>query len=127
MTILYLYQNAVKYRQPEVMPEMVVTQESAGGNVITRFRDNGILLSELAEEVGVHPVHFARAFKAQYGTTPGCYLRTLRIKWAAEQLQTTSHSISEIALASGFADQSHFGRAFKKHFGVSPGAWRRSL
>jgi len=92
-----------------------------------RFRDNGIQLSELAEEVGVHPVHFARAFKARYDTTPGCFLRSLRIKWAAEQLQTTLRPISEIALDSGFSDQSHFGRAFKKHYGVSPGVWRRSL
>ncbi|MBX2820915.1 MAG: helix-turn-helix domain-containing protein [Rhodothermaceae bacterium] len=71
--------------------------------------------------------YFARAFKARYGITPGCFLRTLRIKWAAEQLQTTLRPISEIALASGFADQSHFGRAFKKQYGVSPGVWRRSL
>jgi AraC-like DNA-binding protein len=34
--------------------------------------------------------------------------------------------LSEIALSSGFADQSHFTRVFSRLVGVSPGQWRRS-
>ncbi len=90
-----------------------------------RFRDEGIQMRALAEEVGVHPVHFARAFKARYGLTPGQFLRRLRIRWAAEQLRTTPRSLADIALDAGYADQSHFGRAFKRQFGMPPSIWRR--
>jgi AraC-like DNA-binding protein len=34
-------------------------------------------------------------------------------------------TLAEIALQSGFADQSHFTRVFKKHFGLTPGVSRR--
>jgi AraC family transcriptional regulator len=34
-------------------------------------------------------------------------------------------SLTEIALACGFADQSHFTKAFTRRIGISPGAWRR--
>lgn len=36
-------------------------------------------------------------------------------------------SISEIALACGFADQSHFTRAFTKATNFSTAAWRRQM
>ena len=34
-------------------------------------------------------------------------------------------SIAEIAISSGFADQSHFTRVYAQMTGTSPGAWRR--
>ena len=36
-------------------------------------------------------------------------------------------SLSEVALACGFSDQSHFTRVFARLIGVSPGARRRYL
>jgi len=33
--------------------------------------------------------------------------------------------LSEIAISSGFANQSHFTRVFSATVGVSPGVWRR--
>jgi AraC-like DNA-binding protein len=33
--------------------------------------------------------------------------------------------LADVALASGFSDQSHLTRHFKKAYGVSPGAWFR--
>src|SRR5262249_9784079 len=39
-------------------------------------------LSRLAQEVGLSPQHFARLFKATYGTTPHQYVQTLRIEAA---------------------------------------------
>jgi AraC-like DNA-binding protein len=36
-------------------------------------------------------------------------------------------SLSEIALASGYADQAHFTHSFTRLMGMPPGAWRRGL
>jgi AraC family transcriptional regulator len=92
-----------------------------------RFREQSLRISGLASEVGVHPVYFARAFRHAYRTSPGEYVRRLRIEWAREQLLTTSLSLAAIALECGFADQSHFTRAFRAYHGMAPGRLRRQI
>jgi AraC family transcriptional regulator len=84
-------------------------------------------LSELAAAVGVHPVTLARGFRKTYGCSAGTYLRRLRIARAAQRLSETDHSLAEIALEAGFADQSHFSNVFRRETGVSPSAFRRSV
>jgi AraC family transcriptional regulator len=37
------------------------------------------------------------------------------------------NSLAEVALDTGFSEQSHFTRAFRAATGVSPGAWRREI
>lgn len=88
-----------------------------------RFNDS-LNLVEVANFVGVHPTHLARSFKKHYRTTVGEYLRTLRLDWATRQLSETEASITEIALAAGFYDQSHFSHLFKQHTGLTPAEFR---
>jgi AraC-like DNA-binding protein len=52
---------------------------------------------------------------------------TRRVEVAKEKLRNTGLSLSDIALACGFGDQSHLTRVFTRMVGVSPGAWRRAL
>jgi AraC family transcriptional regulator len=40
-------------------------------------------------------------------------------------LQASDHSLAEVALMSGFGDQSHMTKVFTRYVGVSPGEWRR--
>ena len=81
-------------------------------------------VGEVADAVGVHPVHLARVFRAHYGTSVGAYVRTLRLNWAAERLAGSQDAIPQIALQAGFYDQSHFTRTFKCQFGCTPLAYR---
>jgi AraC-like DNA-binding protein len=84
----------------------------------------GLRIVELSAEAGVDPAHLARTFRAHYGTTAGAYLREIRVRRAAEALLRSSAPLAQIALDSGFADQSHFTRVFRAAYGVSPGRWR---
>jgi len=83
-----------------------------------------LTVTEVAEAVGVHPVHLTRVFRVHYGTSVGAYVRGLRLDWAAGQLTASGQCIAEIALQAGFYDQSHFTRAFKRRFGLTPRAYR---
>ena len=40
-------------------------------------------------------------------------------------IRDTQQPLAEIAIATGFADQSHFANTFSRWTGVSPGVWRR--
>ena len=85
-----------------------------------------INLSELAGNVGVHPSRLAHEFRARLRTSPGEYVRRLRLEWAAARLREAEPRIAEIAIGAGFYDQSHFSRTFRRHFGVTPAEWRRA-
>jgi transcriptional regulator of acetoin/glycerol metabolism len=80
----------------------------------------------LAAIAGLSVFHFARAFKQSQGMTPHSYLLHRRIMRAQELLGATKSTLSEIALVSGFADQSHLARHFRERVGVSPAIFRRS-
>jgi AraC family transcriptional regulator len=84
-------------------------------------------LSAVAASVGVHPAHLARVFRQQYRCSVGDYLRRLRIEFACRQLAASDKSLSEIALAAGFADQSHFSKTFKSLKGVPPSEYQRNF
>jgi AraC family transcriptional regulator len=86
-----------------------------------------IRTAELAGEVGVHPAHLARSFRAHYKQSIGTYVRCLRLDWAARELLQSDVSLAAVALAAGFADQSHFTRFFKRHTGQTPQAYRRTM
>ncbi|HEY3971760.1 MAG TPA: helix-turn-helix domain-containing protein [Candidatus Sulfotelmatobacter sp.] len=74
-------------------------------------------------QLSVH--HFAREFRQSVGVSPHSYIVRRRVERAKELLRTTDLSLSEIANASGFADQSHFTRHFRRLTGISPGLARR--
>ncbi len=81
-------------------------------------------LARLAQQVGVHPVHLARGFRAVVGKAPGDYARAHRLQSAAARLLRGDDALADVALASGYYDQAHFTRAFRAAFGQTPSRWR---
>jgi AraC family transcriptional regulator len=95
--------------------------------VLSANLDGGVPLKEVARECRLSVSHFSRAFRRTMGVAPHRWLLARRIELAKEQLRNTELSLSDAALACGFADQSHLTRVFTRMVGVSPGAWRRAL
>ncbi|MCI0350051.1 MAG: AraC family transcriptional regulator [Acidobacteriales bacterium] len=83
-----------------------------------------VQLASFAASVSRHYVHIAQAFKAYFGITLGEYQRSLRLDYARRCLIETDWSLTEVALESGFVDQSHFCNAFRHCFGVTPREYR---
>ena len=83
-------------------------------------------LATLAAVAGLSIHHFAREFKQSTGFTPHHYLTQKRVQRAQEMLAHTALSLSEIAYAVGFSDQSHLARHFRRTLGVTPGQFRWS-
>jgi AraC family transcriptional regulator len=81
-------------------------------------------LSDIAEVVGVHPVHLSQAFHKYYNCTIGGYIRRRRLEFACQKLATSNMPLCQIAVAAGFSDQSHFTRTFKRYMGMPPGQYR---
>ena len=98
---------------------------SAAQEMIVASAFARVSVSEVAQRVGVHPYHLGQVFKASYGCTISEYVQRMRVTRALALLEGSTESLSAVAFACGFADQSHLTRVFKRMTGVTPGAYRR--
>ncbi|MGL6291411.1 MAG: helix-turn-helix domain-containing protein [Silanimonas sp.] len=84
-----------------------------------------LTLDDLAAAATLSPFHFAKAFKAAYGSAPHQYLTQLRIEKAQTLLKQTAMPVGDIVEAVGYSNASHFTAAFRKATGVTPAAYRK--
>ncbi|MDR2398111.1 MAG: helix-turn-helix domain-containing protein [Spirochaetaceae bacterium] len=83
-----------------------------------------ISLQEIARVSGLSAPYFSTIFKVEMGENLSSYINRLRVERACHMLVETDISLSEIAGACGFEDQSWFSKIFKTFIGVSPGKYR---
>ena len=81
-------------------------------------------VSGLASEVGLSSDWFARLFRSQVGISPKQMLRSVRLRRAALQLQSTEDPVGVIAERTGFASIFDLSREFRRQYGMSPRAYR---
>jgi AraC-like DNA-binding protein len=77
---------------------------------------------ELEQVSGLDRFTLARHFRAAYGTSPHRFQVGRRLA-RAQSLIARGTALSEVAAATGFADQSHLTRHFAARFGLTPGRW----
>lgn len=83
-------------------------------------------LTELSSMLNIHPIHLSRDFQKYFHCNLGEYLRKLKLNKSLELLSQQT-SLTDIAMESGFADQSHFIRCFKENIGITPLKYRNFL
>lgn len=79
---------------------------------------------ELAGHFGWSVRRFQTLFAEAFGDTPHRYQTRLRLDRALQWLSNSALPLAEIALMSGYPDQTTFTRSFTRRFGLPPGAWR---
>jgi len=78
-----------------------------------------ISLDEAAETVGLSKYHFLRIFKKATGMPPHAYRTVKRIE-VSRALIKKGIPLAQIALETGFSDQSHFSNTFRNYIGSTP-------
>ncbi len=84
-----------------------------------------VSIDTLANLVGLSPYYLIRSFQQQVGLPPHAYQKHWQLMQAKRSLRSEK-PLAEIALESGFYDQSHLNRSFKQTFGITPGQYRKS-
>ncbi|NEQ97847.1 MAG: AraC family transcriptional regulator [Cyanothece sp. SIO2G6] len=118
--LVYLITNYAS-RRPEVQPITTFHRpiQTVCDYLQAHFADD-VALAELAAIAGLSRFHFCRTFSRQVGLSPNIYQTQLRLG-QARRLLAKQVSIADVAIATGFYDQSHFSRQFKRYVGVTPG------
>ena len=81
-------------------------------------------LARLAETAGLSPRQLNRLFREKLGRPVMRYYRELRLEKAQSLLRNSPLSLTQIALATGFASSAHFSRAYSARYGQPPSAYR---
>lgn len=88
-------------------------------NYIHSNYGSNITLNNLSSLIGFSKYHFIRSFTREVGITPYKYLETIRIN-NAKKLLKQGMNPANVALETGFTDQSHLNNLFKKLIGITP-------
>lgn len=109
--------NALPSRSPR-LPELAkIYMHERFGEKIT--------IKDMCRVLGCSKSALLTSFKNEYGKTLNSYLCEIRIDEAKRLLGTTNMTISAVAEATGFYDQSYFSKVFSAKLGITPSDYRK--
>ncbi len=92
--------------------------------VETNYSHSEFNVEKLCKLVFMSHSQLHRKLEALTDCSPNQFIRMVRLHKAKELLANPSHSISSVALESGYNDPSYFARIFKQETGLTPQEWR---
>lgn len=95
-------------------------------DLILRSLDDDVDGAGIAARGCLSRYHFDRLVSAAIGESPGAFRRRLLLERSAWQLRSDGHSVTRIALSSGYRSVEGFTRAFSRAFGSTPARFRRA-
>ncbi|HEV8692990.1 MAG TPA: helix-turn-helix transcriptional regulator [Lysobacter sp.] len=94
--------------------------------LLEQLRTTDAPIGDLCRHLGVSAAHASRALLRSHGMSPQLLRRELRWRRALALLHGND-SLADVAMQSGFADQSHLTRIARLHTGLPPAALRRQI
>lgn len=116
-----LIQNYAQHFENTV-PECSKEIEKACEFMENNFSEH-ISLEQICHTVGLSKSTLLRAFTKSKGITPYRYLETIRIN-EAKKLLKSGYCPIDVAIQTGFSDQSHFTNYFSSFIGITPSVYR---
>ena len=86
--------------------------------------DEQFNLDEFARQTGTSRSVLNTKIQSLFGQAPIEFVKTIRLKKAAQLLESEAYSITEISTMVGFSDSGYFSTCFKKQFGVKPSEYK---
>lgn len=118
--------EAAKFTAEESSDNLVFTKADDGfinmliEMIETHIEDVDLDINKLASMMNMSRATLYRKTSGVLRVTPNDFIRTIRLKKAAELLRQKEYRVNEIAYIVGFSSSSYFSKCFYKHFGVLP-------
>ena len=100
--------------------------EQAIAQVEAHISDDSYSVEQLASHLCMSRMTFYRKIQAATGQKPTEFIRTIRLRRAAELLREGRMNVTEVSYATGFSSVSYFSRCFRTMFGVSPTSFSKT-
>lgn len=91
------------------------------------YADPSLAISSVATAFHLSGKYLSQLFKEQTGSKISAFIEQKRIDLACRLLRSTTLSVSEVGVASGYALTHTFRVAFKRSLGVTPLEWKRFM
>ncbi|MBQ2924916.1 MAG: response regulator [Anaerotignum sp.] len=88
------------------------------------YQNSDLSLETLCDYLHMSAAYFSTVFKKEEGESYISYLTGVRMKKAAELLESTDEKTYVIAAKVGYDEPNYFSYVFKKRYGVSPNKFR---
>ena len=89
------------------------------------YADPSLAVSSMAAAFHLSGKYLSQLFKEQTGSKISAFIEQKRIDLACRLLRSTTLSVSEVGVASGYALTHTFRVAFKRSLGVTPLEWKK--
>jgi transcriptional regulator GlxA family with amidase domain len=83
-----------------------------------------LTVERLAEQAGMAPRTFARAYAGKHGRTPAKTVEAMRLEAACRMLEETGLPLKSIAASTGHGDEQNLRRVFQRQLAISPTQYR---
>ena len=120
--------------EPEAPVQELATTEldaeflSRANKIIQQNLANGGFKSaQFVKEMGMSRTLVHNKMKALAGQTTSEFIKSMRLKKAAEIIKTTDEPLAQIGYLVGFNNPSYFSTSFSKMFGVSPSEYQKKI
>jgi signal transduction histidine kinase/CheY-like chemotaxis protein/ligand-binding sensor domain-containing protein/AraC-like DNA-binding protein len=118
------YLREIKLTPLSVSPESISMDEQFLHKAIkiveAYIPEADFTVETFCEKIAMSRMQLHRKITALTGQTAGEFIRSLRLRRAAELIRNKAGTIAEIAYDTGFTTPSYFTECFKKYFGLSP-------
>lgn len=94
--------------------------QQAIAQVEVHLSDDGYSVEQLASDLCMSRMTFYRKIQSATGQKPTEFIRTIRLRRAAELLREGRMTVTEVSYATGFSSVSYFSRCFRAMFGAAP-------
>ena len=112
--------NGWEPSQPQVTPYDEQFMQQVMAFMEEQMDNTDITIDDFANKLMLSRTVFYRKLKSIVGLTPVDFVCEMRIKRAAQLIEKSEYSFSQIAYMTGFNDPKYFSRRFKKIMGVTP-------
>jgi signal transduction histidine kinase/ligand-binding sensor domain-containing protein/DNA-binding response OmpR family regulator len=123
-----------RYSQEITLQPTAVTVTSVDQQFLERMKkiveghlpDTTFGVEAFSEEAGLSRVQLFRKLKALTDLSPSEFIKTMRLKRAANLLAQGAGTVGDVAFQVGFSDPSYFTKAFQKQYGQTPSEYHPS-
>ncbi len=119
--------NQLLIKPIEMRPSDDILLEKIMKIINENIAESDLNVEMLASGVGMSRVHIHRKLKELTNQSARDFIKTIRLKKAAELFSNPKLNISEVAYALGFSNLSHFSNSFREFYGMSPKEYQNKV